>query len=243
MFYISGHKRTGDGGDGDAVFEIYGINMRGFEMCDNGTIVTPATVKEVCEVPGLLNGMTSLHTTDLVIFPADTMARGVWRIDIDTGDSEMVIRDASMAGPANRTQFAGLGINGLKARDDTLFYCNSGAQTFWRMPVSRHGTSAGPARTIAEGASCDNFAPDGRGEYAFVASPNNALVRFDLRTGAQLVMAGRFNESGSDITGASSAVFGVGRMDRESVYVTTNEGVFVGAPPGSQGISRVNLGD
>lgn len=76
-----------------------------------------------------------------------------------------------------------------------------------------------------------------------MASPRNALIRLDPQTGAQLVVAGTFNESSSDIISASSARFGVGDSDRTSLYVTTNGGAFVGAPPGSQGVSRVDVGD
>ena len=95
---------------------------------------------------------------------------------------------------------------------------------------------------ITTGIACDDFALDPWG-FAYVASPRNALIKLDTRTGAQLVVAGTFNESASDIISASSARFGVGDSDRSSVYVTTNGGAFVGAPLGSQGISRVDVGD
>ena len=75
-----------------------------------------------------------------------------------------------------------------------------------------------------------------------MASPSNALIQLDIRTGAQVVVAGTFNESTSDIISASSVRFGVGDSDRSSVYVTTNGGAFVGAPLGSQGVSRVDVG-
>ena len=76
-----------------------------------------------------------------------------------------------------------------------------------------------------------------------MASPRNALIRLDTRTGSQLVVAGDFNQSSSDIISASSAQFGVGDSDRTSLYITTNGGAFVGAPAGSQGVSRVDVGD
>ena len=76
-----------------------------------------------------------------------------------------------------------------------------------------------------------------------MASPRNALIKLDTRTGAQLVVAGTFNQSTSDIISASSVRFGVGDSDRSSAYITTNGGAYVGAPLGSQGISRVDLGD
>lgn len=76
-----------------------------------------------------------------------------------------------------------------------------------------------------------------------MASPRNALIRLDTRTGSQLVVAGDFNQSSSDIISASSARFGVGDSDLTSLYITTNGGAFVGAPAGSQGVSRVDVGD
>lgn len=104
------------------------------------------------------------------------------------------------------------------------------------------GSSAGNATLIASGLSCDDFALDPWG-FAYVASPSNALIRVDTRTGAQLVVAGTFDDTISDIVGASSVRFGRGASDRSSAYVTTNGGSLTDAPPGSQGISRVDLGD
>ena len=57
------------------------------------------------------------------------------------------------------------------------------------------------------------------------------------------MVAGTFNESTSNIISASSVRFGVGDSDRSSVYITTNGGAYIGAPPGTQGISRVDVGD
>ncbi len=90
--------------------------------------------------------------------------------------------------------------------------------------------------------SCDDFAIDRRGDI-YVASPSNALIRVDSQTGKQMVVAGTFNSTTSNIIGASSVQFGRGASDSSSVYVTTNGGSFTCAPPGSQGISRVDVGD
>lgn len=76
-----------------------------------------------------------------------------------------------------------------------------------------------------------------------MASPRNALIKLDTRTGAQLVVAGDFDQDTSEIRSASSARFGVSDSDQTSVYITTNGGAFLGAPKGSQGISRVDIGN
>ena len=57
------------------------------------------------------------------------------------------------------------------------------------------------------------------------------------------MVAGTFDDTVSDIIGATSAQFGRGVGDRSSVYITTNGGSFTDAPPGSQGISKVDVDD
>ena len=108
--------------------------------------------------------------------------------------------------------------------------------------INVDGSSAGKAKLVTSQLSCDDFAIDPWG-MLYVASPSNALIRIDSRTGEQMVVAGTFNSTASNIIGATSVRFGRGASDRSSVYVTTNGGSFTCAPPGSQGISRVDVGD
>ena len=133
IFYVSGEKATADG---SPLYTVYSVDMRRFLVLPNGTIYTPPVIKEISNVPGLLNGMTYLHRSDNYILSADSHLGGVWKVYVDTGKYELIIRDPSMAGLPNKIQEAALGINGLRTQNDTLFYCNSGAQTFYRMPVS-----------------------------------------------------------------------------------------------------------
>jgi len=131
MFYVHGQGT-------DGVFAIYSVDMRDFVILPNGTISTPPQIKKIGSVPSalLLNGMTRLRSNDNFVLIADTLLAGVWRFNIDTGRSDLVIQDPSMAGPANKTEFAAFGINGIRTQNGTLFYCNSGAQSFYKMPVS-----------------------------------------------------------------------------------------------------------
>lgn len=115
-------------------------------------------------------------------------------------------------------------------------------RTHFSTKLHLNGSSAGPASLITSGLSCDDFALDTQGN-AYVASPSNALIRVDTRTGAQLVVAGNFDDTVSDIISASSVRFGIREEDKNSVFVTTNGGALTGAPMGTQGISRVDVGD
>ncbi|KAI4242399.1 MAG: hypothetical protein L6R42_011027 [Xanthoria sp. 1 TBL-2021] len=184
-------------------------------MCAHLLSISPI-INEIGTVrEGLaMNEITHSRRNDGFVLISDSLIGGVWKFDINTGKHELVIKDASLAGPTNRTELTAFGINGLRVQNDMLSYCNSGAQTFWKMQLHPNATSAGPAKIITSNIACDDFALDPHGIIAYVASPRNALVRLDTRIGAQLVVAGTFNESSSNNLSASSARFGTGYRDR-----------------------------
>lgn len=112
--------------------------MNAFAVSDNAkTIRIPPSIKEVGRVrEGVaMNGMTQLRRGDDFVLISDSLVGGVWKFCVKTGEYELVVRDTSMAGPANKTQFAAFGINGLRVWDGVLYYCNSGKQEFWKMMV------------------------------------------------------------------------------------------------------------
>ena len=132
LFVVAGKGR--DGGP----FAVFSVDMRDFIFLPNGTILTPPIIQEIGTIPAALalNGMTHLRGNHNFILIADSLLGGVWRFHVDTGKSELVIKHPSMAGPLNKIEFAAYGVNGIRAQSDSLFYCNSGAQSFYRMPVS-----------------------------------------------------------------------------------------------------------
>ena len=131
MFYVVG---TGT----DSPGSIFSVDMRPFLVLPNGTIFTSPVINEIGSLPSAiaLNGMTRLHMNDHFVLIADTVLGGVWKFDVENGESDLIIQDSSMRGPQNKTSFAGFGINGLRTQNNTLFYTNSGAQTMYKMPVS-----------------------------------------------------------------------------------------------------------
>ncbi len=245
---------------------VFSINMRHFKAGPNSTIIVPPTIAKVADLTSsiALNGMTHLRGIEDFVLISDTLLGGIWKTNVETGLSTLIIKDPTMEGPPNTTAIAAYGINGVRVQGETLFYCNSGQQTLYQMPVSlspstliyrvptnltsffsqihTDGSSAGSAKLISSQISCDDFAIHPRG-LLYVASPSNALLRINLQTGSQTVVAGTFNSSTSDIIGATSVQFGRTASDRHNVYVTTNGASFTCAPIGSQGISRVDVGD
>ncbi|KAL8641333.1 MAG: hypothetical protein Q9228_001848, partial [Teloschistes exilis] len=128
-FYVHGRRREG------GPFTVFSVDMRYFSILPNGTVSIPPKVKEIGSIPSSLglNGMTHLRKSDTFVLIADTLLGAVWKFDVDTGKYNLMIQDSSMAGPSNKTEFAAYGINGLRAQNRTLFYCNSGRQTFYKM--------------------------------------------------------------------------------------------------------------
>ena len=131
-FYVHGP------GTNNSPYSVYSVDMRQFLVLPDGTVFTPPVIKEIGTIPSalLLNGMTRLRSSDNFVLISDTLLGGVWKFYVDTGKSQLVIKDPSMSGPPKQTAFAAFGINGLRTQNNTLFYCNSGAQTFYKMPVS-----------------------------------------------------------------------------------------------------------
>ena len=124
----------------DVPASIYSIDVRSMLVLPDGTIFSPPEIKRIGSIPNAkaLNGMTYLSQADDFVLIADTELGGVWRFNVWTGSSDLVIKDPTMLGPANKSAFAGFGINGLRTQNQTLFYTNSGAQTMYKLAVSAH---------------------------------------------------------------------------------------------------------
>ena len=134
----SNSSSSGSRSQGAQNNKIYTVSMRPFRAFPDGTVITPPLIREVGRIPSAvaLNGMTRLQRSDRFVLIADSGLGGVWKLDVDSGDSKVVVQDASMRGPVGKSSFAGLGINGVRGRDGMLFYTNSGVQEMWKMDVS-----------------------------------------------------------------------------------------------------------
>lgn len=137
VFYVIGNGAEGP-------HNIYEVDMRPFLPLPDGTIFTPPVITQIGSIPTAvaLNGMTYLRRSDRFVLIADTALGGVWKFHVETGKSDLIIQDPTMKGPANKTSFAGFGINGLRTQNGTLFYTNSGAQTMYKMPVNLSSSSS-----------------------------------------------------------------------------------------------------
>jgi hypothetical protein len=178
----------------------------------------------------LLNGMTALRNNECVtaILVSDTFLGVVWRVDVLTGEYQIVLDDALMKPPPGSG--VGLGINGVHILDGVLYFTNTGQGLFGKVPIHPNGTAAGEAVIVAQNGPGDDFALDKHGN-AFVAQNVADALQLITPAGEVKVIAGSVNDT--VLEGDTAAQFGRTPLDRNILYVTTNGGI-VGLVPGTQ---------
>lgn len=246
VFYVIGGNYSIP--DAQAVpdsYFLYEVDMREIRMGDDGSIIVPAQTSLAASLAQMTqpNGMTR-HGDSLLI--ADSIQGAVYKVDVkDGGSPTLAIQDPTMEPNLNSVSFGIFGINGLRAYEQTLFYCNSGFFKMYQIPLNLDGTAAGPAQLIAEDCHCDDFAVAPWSDL-YVASPESVVLDVDVRTGEQAVLAGSYgNGTSSDVPGGSSAQFARsvdgGRTDYGTLYVTVNGNGDPNAPSGKQGVRAIDL--
>ena len=123
-------------------FSVWSVNMNTAEP----------TVKLITKIPEAegLNGATALNgfSTGTVLI-ADSIAGGIWKVDVNTGAYSKIIENAAL-NPPTATSF---GINGLRMSGNSLYFSNSGQGTIGRIPVNGDGSAAGAVEILANATS------------------------------------------------------------------------------------------
>lgn len=192
-------------------------------------------------VSTFLNGLTTLHTSPGVVLAADSFLGVIFAVDVRTGAYNIAINDPALK--PNVSTVTTLGVNGIHIHNNDLYFTNSlSAPLFAKVPLSKDGTAAGPVEVIAEkpqyavddGFQADDFALDHEGAHAWiVTNPTGDLVKVDIATGAQEVVAGGL--SSPTFAGATAAAFGRTKKDREILYVVTDGGAVDATASGLRG--------
>ncbi|KAJ6188429.1 hypothetical protein N7519_003337 [Penicillium mononematosum] len=158
-----------------------------------------------------LNGMTILNKTGAILI-ADSLAGCVYRLDVRTGDYEVVLEHESMKATG------AIGLNGIRTVTTTteslLYYDNS-------------KTTAGKYITLAHGFYADDLAYDYEtGDVWVAGNADNTIFRINF-DGEEIVVANA--SSTPSVVTPSSLAFGKGRHSR-TLFGTTYAGV---APNGT----------
>ncbi|KAJ9483320.1 hypothetical protein VN97_g10090 [Penicillium thymicola] len=217
--------------------------IRGSYHYDNETIytvdfsknTTTPTIQTVAHVPDaeMLNGMASMPSQPHILLIADARLGSIFRVDITTGISKIVLKNDALAAPANSS--IPIGINGLQVVGNNVYFTNSALNIFARVSVSEDARAFGRIRVIARlereagdtDSDWDDFAIDASGN-AYVAQPAYSIVKI-APDGTQSVVDGR---------GDSLAFIGPTSVQivpgRRLAYVTTRGGDVGGVSYGGQ---------
>lgn len=152
-----------------------------------------------------------------VVLGPDSTAATIWRIDVATGDVEpwsqhmlLSIENGSVLP----------GANGCKVHDGALFVTNSDRQTIVRIPIEGDGSAGTPA-VYFNGPLLDDFDIAASG-VIYATTHGNDVLRIDTDLTTQVVAS--LNDG---VEGNTAAVFGGAGFDDETIYVTTDGGLYV----------------
>ena len=165
---------------------------------------------------GNLNGMATLNRESGTVVISDSQAGLVWRLDTNTGNYTVILKDETMA--ANTKEGLLLGINGIQVHGDYVYYVNTPERLFCRIPVDlMTGQAVGATEIISRNAIADDFAISDQGVVYLAGLRENVAIQL-FANGTQKVVAGSRNST--TLMTATSAAFGCG-LRSSVLYITT----------------------
>lgn len=223
QFYVAGGrlsllKSTREFGS----FKIWHVNMTSYEKTGAPEVTAVSSFANAT-----LNGLWTLDAERGIILATDTTNGFVYRVDTNTGANVISISDPLLKPPANASTYPSP--NGIAVRDGYLYFTNTGAGTFGRVPINRNGYQTGPAEVLAVLAGGnpggDDWTFDKEGNVFIAGNPNNYLLLLRKGNSEPEIIAGGVNSTA--LLGPNTARFGVSKRDRTrgSLYIGTSGGL------------------
>jgi len=188
---------------------------------DNGV-----EVRKIADIPqaGFLNGMIPLGAKKEEVLISDAYLGVIWKLDTKTGKYEVILDEPEMKDAPNPV--AVLGVNGIKLRQDFLYFTCSTQEIFARVAINADGTKklGRKVEILATGIFGDDFAFDRHGNAWIAADPVNTLYRV-TPDGKITIVLGSPTGGRGVVAGITAARFGVTQKDRDILYLTSNGGI------------------
>jgi hypothetical protein len=225
---------------------VYGVAVGNFSLDPIGGVPKSWSVwsldlkgsapkgRKIAAIPDavFLNGLVAVKPNtgkgygQSTILVADSTNGGVYAVDPYTGDSSFAITDVTMTTPTPPTPGGPGGINGIKFLGEYLYFTNSDRGLFARVPLTIVGgtnvSAAGPVESLATRTRfIDDFTVLADGTAFLGTDPDNSVQRYTPGKGFETIVGG-LNET--IVAGATAALFGVTKKDRNTLYVTTSGG-------------------
>uniref|UniRef100_A0A8H7K966 SMP-30/Gluconolactonase/LRE-like region domain-containing protein n=1 Tax=Bionectria ochroleuca TaxID=29856 RepID=A0A8H7K966_BIOOC len=171
---------------------------------------------------GWLNGLTPVPGAPHYLLIADCHAGSLLRLDTRTGSIGTVSTDPLFATVPSPT--LSIGINGVHALDGFVYFTNTDQRLYGRLAIDNEGLAVGkPAEVITtgiNGSTFDDFAL--RSDHTgFLATGMgiNGIEKVTERGKTEIVASWEYGSS--EISQASSGVFGQTARDRGTLYFAT----------------------
>ncbi|KAI0965691.1 hypothetical protein F4678DRAFT_485172 [Xylaria arbuscula] len=192
-------------------FSIFQVDLTALPACPRRLDLQ---IYETAHVPDavFLDGLTTLPQDANIILAADLNLGVVWRIDISTGESSIVIDDPLMkSGVASNV----LSVDGIKVDDGELIFTNPGQNIISKIPIDPFGDPEGTASVVVS-VGGDDFVIDFATQMLFSVGGSGNLTEVVLATGQDLNL--------TMLPGPTACQFGRTERDQGCLYVTTTGG-------------------
>ncbi|KAI3320512.1 hypothetical protein HD806DRAFT_506635 [Xylariaceae sp. AK1471] len=192
-------------------FSIFQVDLSSLPICPSSPDLE---ISEVAQVPNavFLDGLTTLVQENNIILAADINLGLIWRIDISTGESSISVEDPLLKPGAVSSV---IGVDGIKIRDNELFFTNPGQNIIGKIPIDASGYAVGNGSIVV---------PIGGDDIAFDFETE---MLFDVGGSGNLTEVIVANGQAANLTilpGPTACAFGRTGSDQGCLYVTTSGG-------------------
>ncbi|KAH8895612.1 NHL repeat-containing protein [Thozetella sp. PMI_491] len=198
----------------DNTSAVWEVDMRHYSKTGQ------SSKRKVADLPaaGVPNGMTLLSKKDGTILVSDSKYGLIWRVNIYTGASEVVLDDPKLKPVQNATVM--FGVNGIHIVDSFLYFANTNQGLISKYPISREGFKIGEIVDITTDVrNADDFAIDKSGAIWLAENTANRLVRVSPEGQVQCIVGG---SNSTALIGPVATKFGRGCDDHDILYISTD---------------------
>ncbi|KAM5349664.1 hypothetical protein ACJ41O_006169 [Fusarium nematophilum] len=221
-FVFVGSNSTAIGNPVAGTFGAWAID---FHPSKHGDKVKVRKISEMSKQSGFLNGVAAIPRRSDAVLVADSSNGLVGRLDLSSGffdTSAFVFPEMA----PTETATLPIGVNGIQVRDGYLYWTNSYAVSIYRLAITPAGLPAKGAKPelvadLSEGVSfLDDFTLDAEGNIYAASNFDNTVVFVNAKSGKWKIVVGATDQL--TVAGSTSVAFGLGRRDKDILYVTAS---------------------
>jgi hypothetical protein len=225
FFVVAGDYSIAKSSNTTGSYSIWSVDLTAFDGSSQSASndVRPV-VKLVTHLPeaSFLNGMTKLPSSPTVLI-ADSTLGVVWSVNTETSKYEIAVDVEEMKIPP--PPGFPIAINGVKVKDDYLYWTNTGRMIVCRVKIDGEGKKAGDVEVLAKGLLGDDFTIDERGLWVAQSMFNTVALVTEKGDGGWewTVVAGSKDQV--ICAGGTACAFGRKAGDEKTLYLSTNGGM------------------